>query len=72
MLIALKIFHQRKFSMRTDCTMDIFEAACRLFDEAWNGQPIRHLGVRVSELQINDFLQLSLPVIGCSFIDFKA
>ncbi|XCH82773.1 MAG: hypothetical protein WHF41_02285 [Dehalobacter restrictus] len=33
---------------------------CELFDELWQGQPIRHLGVRVSKLSTNDFVQLSL------------
>ncbi|MDP4093409.1 MAG: DNA polymerase IV [Bacillota bacterium] len=52
--------HQRKFYVPTDCTNAIFEEACRLFDEVWKGEPIRHLGVRVSELCGNDFVQLSL------------
>jgi DNA polymerase IV len=52
--------HQHKFSTPTDCTTAIYESACRLFDELWKGQPIRHLGVRVSELCTNDFIQLSL------------
>jgi DNA polymerase-4 len=49
--------HQRKFEVPTDCTNAIYEEVCRLFD---NGEPIRHLGVRVSELCGNDFIQLSL------------
>lgn len=52
--------HQHKFSVPTDCTTAIYEKACKLFDEAWKGQPIRHLGVRVSELCANDFVQLSM------------
>ncbi len=52
--------HQRKFFVPTDCTNAIYQAACRLFDEAWRGEPVRHLGVRVSELCGNDFVQLSL------------
>ena len=28
--------------------MEIYEAACRLFDELWDGTPIRHLGVHTS------------------------
>ncbi|TGE38693.1 hypothetical protein E4K67_11900 [Desulfosporosinus fructosivorans] len=34
--------------------------ACELFDELWRGEPVRHLGVRVSELCQNEFRQLSL------------
>lgn len=52
--------HQRKFRVPTDCTNTIFKEACRLFDESWKGEPVRHLGVRVSELCGNDFVQLSL------------
>ncbi|NMB97377.1 MAG: DNA polymerase IV [Clostridiaceae bacterium] len=52
--------HQRKFEVPTDCTNAIYEEVCRLFDNAWKGEPIRHLGVRVSELCGNDFIQLSL------------
>lgn len=52
--------HQYKFSMPTDCTQYIYEIACRLFDKLWRGQPIRHLGVRVSELCDNDYVQLTI------------
>lgn len=56
----LSYSHQRKFSHATDCTNEIWEIACQLFDELWKGQPLRHMGVRVSELCQNDFVQLSL------------
>lgn len=52
--------HQRKLHIPTDCTNHIFKYACQLFDEAWNKEPIRHLGVRVSELYSNQFSQISL------------
>lgn len=52
--------HQRKFYTPTDCTNDIHDVACQLFDELWSRQPLRHLGVRVSELCTNDFIQLSI------------
>ncbi|MDO0823838.1 DNA polymerase Y family protein [Desulfosporosinus nitroreducens] len=52
--------HQRKIASAIDCTNAIHEVACELFDELWKGEPIRHLGVRVSELCRNDFMQLSL------------
>jgi len=52
--------HQRKIASAIDCTNAIHEIACGLFDELWKGEPVRHLGVRVSELCNNDFLQLSL------------
>ncbi len=52
--------HQRKLYNATDCTDEIWEIACQLFDELWNGQPLRHMGLRVSELCQNDFYQTSL------------
>ncbi|SDH04221.1 DNA polymerase Y family protein [Desulfosporosinus hippei] len=52
--------HQRKIFSAIDCTNAIHEIACELFDELWKGQPVRHLGVRVSELCQNDFQQISL------------
>ncbi|EGW36208.1 DNA polymerase IV [Desulfosporosinus sp. OT] len=52
--------HQRKINSALDCTNAIHEIACGLFDELWQGEPVRHLGVRVSELCRNDFTQLSL------------
>lgn len=52
--------HQRKFYTPTDCTDTIHEIACELFDEMWKGEPIRHLGVRVSELCSNSFIQMSI------------
>ena len=52
--------HQRKISSAIDCTNAIHEVACELFDELWQGEPVRHLGVRVSELCQNDFRQLTL------------
>lgn len=52
--------HQRKIFSATDCTNAIHEIACELFDELWKGEPVRHLGVRVSELCKNDFYQIAL------------
>ncbi|SDH42893.1 DNA polymerase Y family protein [Desulfosporosinus hippei] len=52
--------HQRKIYSAIDCTNAIHEIACELFDELWKGQPVRHLGVRVSELCENDFQQIAL------------
>ncbi|AHF06174.1 Y-family DNA polymerase [Desulfitobacterium metallireducens] len=56
----LSYSHQRKLSHTTDCTNEIWEIACQLFDELWQGQPLRHMGVRVSDLCQDDFVQLSL------------
>lgn len=52
--------HQKKLFSATDVTNEIYHMACQLFDEIWAGEPIRHLGVRVSELISNDCYQQSL------------
>ena len=52
--------HQKKLTRPTDCTEEIWNEACGLFDELWRGQPMRHMGIRVSELSRNDFSQLAL------------
>lgn len=51
---------QRKLCYTTDCTNKIAGAAYELFDEVWNGEAIRHIGVSVSELCTNEFCQLSI------------
>ncbi|NLK20691.1 MAG: DNA polymerase IV [Epulopiscium sp.] len=52
--------HQRKIGMATDSTHYIYRYACSLFDEAWKGEPIRSLGIRVSELCNDESCQMSL------------
>ncbi|HWQ88667.1 MAG TPA: hypothetical protein VN374_01685 [Desulfitobacteriaceae bacterium] len=51
---------QRKLYNPTDCTEEIWEIGCELFDELWKAHPLRHMGLRVSELCQNDFVQTSL------------
>ena len=51
---------QRKIYYYTDSTKKISEIAYQLFDELWKGEPLRHIGVRVSELCSNDFCQVTL------------
>ncbi len=52
--------HQKKLANPTDCTNHIFKYVCCIFDEVWTKEPIRKLGVRVSELSCNQFSQISL------------
>ena len=54
------VSHQRKLYTATDSTKAIHQVTCELFDELWQGQPMRHMGVSVSELCGNDFIQGSL------------
>ncbi len=52
--------HQRKLDVTTDSTSYLYSIAKVLFDELWEGSPIRKLGVRVSDLHTSDYAQLSL------------
>ena len=43
--------------------MMIYEVACQLLEELWKNptkEKLRHLGVRVSELSLADYMQLSV------------
>ena len=52
--------HQHKISVATNSTSYIAREAFRLFDEFWDGSPIRKLGLRVTDLHTDDYVQLSL------------
>lgn len=52
--------HQRKLSVATNITREIFESACQIFDEAWNKVPIRHLGIHTSQVVTEEARQLRL------------
>lgn len=64
--ISLKDFkfnnfsHQKRLDMPTDCTNKIYKKASELFDEMWDGQPLRHISVHLSELCDSNFYQLSI------------
>lgn len=50
--------HQKMLSGATNGTGELFEAACRLFDEAWDGvTPLRQLGVQVTRLSSETYQQ---------------
>lgn len=50
---------QRKLKYKTDCTDHINKEACALFDEIWDGSPIRQLGISVSQLSTAYINQVS-------------
>lgn len=52
--------HQRKLDIPTDSTNTIYRTAKNLFDEMWDGEPLRHLSISLSDLSSNDFFQMSL------------
>lgn len=56
-----KCSHQAPFLTPTNSTAKIYELSCRLFDELWNGSPVRLLGIRTSKLQdLSEPVQMSL------------
>ena len=55
------VSHQTTLTMATDSTTLIYETACHLFNELWDGTPIRLLGIRTSKLSdTSQPIQLSL------------
>ena len=46
----VKVSHQKQLPVTTDNGKALYAAACQLFDELWNGEPIRLIGVRTSKL----------------------
>ena len=54
------VSHQKIPRSPTNLTVELYEAACQLFTELWNGQPIRHLGVHTGQAaEENRYRQLS-------------
>ena len=50
--------HQAVLNGSTNITSEIFEAACRVFDEAWDGiTPLRQLGVQMTRLSSDPYQQ---------------
>ncbi len=53
--------HQAMLHGATNLTTEIFEAACRIFDEAWDGEvPMRQLGVQMTRLSPEPYQQYDL------------
>jgi len=53
--------HQLQLPGATNITTEIFKAACRAFDEAWDGQtPLRQLGVQMTKLSKEPYQQYDL------------
>ena len=50
--------HQTMLHGATNITSELFDAACRIFDEAWDGvTPLRQLGVQVTRLSSEPYQQ---------------
>ena len=53
--------HQTVLHGSTNITTEIFDAACRLFDEVWDGMtPLRQLGVQMTRLSQEPYQQFDL------------
>ena len=52
--------HQRKLANPTDVTNEIYQNVRQLFQESWSGQPLRLIGVALTGLTEDDFIQMSL------------
>ncbi len=53
--------HQTMLHGATNNTEQLFDAACRIFDEAWDGEtPLRQLGVQMTRLTDEPYLQYDL------------
>mgnify|MGYP002795854707 FL=1 len=45
------VSHQMTLQNATNITIEIHRCACQLFDELWDGTPIRHLGIHTSRVK---------------------
>lgn len=54
------VSHQKRLRSGTNLTLEIYEAACDLFMELWNGCPVRHLGIHTARVQEDDFIRQML------------
>lgn len=52
--------HQRTLLSATDVTDECYQIACSLFDELWDGSPIRLIGVTANKVTENGMRQLNL------------
>ena len=52
--------HQDALQFPTDSTSVIYEEACRLLREFWDGTPVRLIGIRTGKISDHAFVQMSL------------
>lgn len=50
---------QSSLEIPIDSTTLIWKEACRIFDKAWKGEALRHMGIHLSDLCRNDYSQMS-------------
>lgn len=54
--------HQRKLTDSTDVTEQIYEVAKQLIAESWTGEPLRLIGLALTDIDRDDFEQMSFLV----------
>ena len=52
--------HQRKLAAATDITEGVYQTAKELIKESWHGEPLRLIGLSVSDIDRDGFEQMSL------------
>lgn len=52
--------HQMLLESPTNITAEIYQASCRLFEELWDGAPIRLLGIQTGRIKAESARQLSI------------
>ena len=58
------VSHQTTILTPTAEETEIYQCACQLFNELWDGEPIRLLGIRTTKLQDEEPTQISLFDLG--------
>jgi len=56
----IRYSHQAKLQSSINSTSEIYGLVCMLFDQCWKGEPIRHLGVSLSDFSAASSNQLSM------------
>ena len=56
-----RVSHQKQLDKPSSEDEVLYRAACQLFDETWDGEPIRLLGIRTAKLVVaSEPVQLSI------------
>jgi len=56
----IRYSHQLQLQNCINTTSEIYECACLLFNQCWKGEPIRHIGVSVSDFSSSNMEQLCI------------
>jgi len=56
----IRYSHQLQLQSSVNTTTEVYDYACLLFDECWKGEPVRHLGVSISDFSCASSEQLCM------------